>query len=251
MHFIMELTSQDEDLLNESNNNFNSDELTTPGVVVEQLKNIAESGIVEIDWIDLQRALKLRIENVLEHYMERNRDSKDEQYQEPNVEKFNLESSRDEILELIASFNEAPFTIQRICELLHSPFKYYDRVSTFLRGLEKNLRVISSNNWPKSQITTESEEVESPAEQHHKLQPPTSEPRNVDDDHPIEDDPQVEDDHPIEDDLPIEDDRPIEDDHHSGDDNKVGDNHKIEADHEIEADHKIEDENAHQPSSSE
>lgn len=94
----------------------------------------------------------MRLENVLDHYNERDRDGKEEQHQEPNVEKFNLETSRDEILELIASFNEAPFTIQRICELLCSPFKYYDRISTFLRGLEKNLRVISSNNWPKSYV---------------------------------------------------------------------------------------------------
>lgn len=81
---------------------------------------------------------------MLNHYMEKNPDFK-EQYQEPNVEKFDLQTSRDEILELIESFNEAPFTIQRICELLHSPTTYYDRISTFLRGLEKNLRVISPN----------------------------------------------------------------------------------------------------------
>lgn len=178
----MELMNQDEDLLNESNNNFNSDELTTPGVVVEQLRNIAESGNVEIDWFDLQRALKLRLGNVLEHYMERNRDCKEEQYQEPNVEKFDLDSSREEILELIASFNEAPFTIQRICELLYSPLKYYDRVSTFLRGLEKNLRVISSNNWPKCQSTEPRQLGERSAEEQQELkfQPPTIEPQSND-----------------------------------------------------------------------
>lgn len=103
-----------------------------------------------IEWPDLQPALKSRLANVLDQYMERNNDCKDGQYEEPNVEKFNLESSRDEILELISSFTEPPFTIQRICELLCSPFQYYDRVSTFIRGLEKNLRVISSNDWPKS-----------------------------------------------------------------------------------------------------
>lgn len=70
------------------------------------------------------------------------------------MEKFDLKSSREEILELIDSFNEPPFTIQRICELLYSPSKYYDRVSTFLRGLEKNLRVISSNDWPKCPAQT-------------------------------------------------------------------------------------------------
>lgn len=103
-----------------------------------------------MEWPDLQRALNSRLRTVLDHYLERNIDCNEEQYQEPNVEKFNLDNSRDEILELITSFTEAPFTIQRICELLYSPFKYYDRISTFLRGLEKNLRVISSNDWPKS-----------------------------------------------------------------------------------------------------
>jgi len=84
---------------------------------------------------------------VLDHYIERNNECiEDEKYGEPNVEKLNTESSRDEILELMESFNEAPFTIQRICELLNSPLKYYDRLSTFLRALEKNLRVISPNN---------------------------------------------------------------------------------------------------------
>lgn len=53
-------------------------------------------------------------------------------------------------MQMIDFFYEPPFTIQRICELLYSPFKYYDRVSTFLRALEKNLRVISANDWPKS-----------------------------------------------------------------------------------------------------
>lgn len=82
---------------------------------------------------------------------QKQKDCKENQLDEPNVEKFNLDNSRDEIMELIESFTEPPFTIQRICELLSWPLKYYDRVSTFLRGLEKNLRVISSNDWPKSQ----------------------------------------------------------------------------------------------------
>lgn len=108
----------------------------------------------------MQRAIRSRLENVLESYNERT-DCKEGQHEEPNVEKFNLENSRDEILELIASFNEPPFTIQRICELLYSPFKYYDRISTFLRGLEKNLRVISSNDWPKSRVDTKIDETTS------------------------------------------------------------------------------------------
>lgn len=194
---------------------------------VEQLKKIAETGnVVDIEWADLQRSLKTRLEQVIETYQERAQQQRQEQQrqqkqqeerqqqqakdkqqqqnedpqqqqeqaegqryeipqqqedlqkqqQEPqqrqdeleqqpqcpeeqqhldeepqqqqhnyNDDKFDLELSRDELLELIASFSEPPFTIQRICELLYSPFKYYDRTSTFFRGLEKNLRVVSSS----------------------------------------------------------------------------------------------------------
>jgi hypothetical protein len=103
-----------------------------------------------IQWVDLQKSLKTRLEQIIEMY-QKQKDCKENQLDEPNVEKFNLDNSRDEIMELIESFTEPPFTIQRICELLSWPLKYYDRVSTFLRGLEKNLRVISSNDWPKCQ----------------------------------------------------------------------------------------------------
>lgn len=112
------------------------------------IKSVAESGKVDSQWDTLQSLLRQRLDNIIDSYQAR-QETKENQFVEPNVEKFDLKGSREEILELIDSFNEPPFTIQRICELLYSPFKYYDRVSTFLRGLEKNLRVISSNDWPK------------------------------------------------------------------------------------------------------
>lgn len=118
--------------------------------LLASLRDIATSGSVELQWVDLQKSLKTRLEQVIEMYQTQ-KDCKENQLDEPNVEKFNLDNSRDEILELIESFTDPPFTIQRICELLSWPLKYYDRVSTFLRGLEKNLRVISSNDWPKCQ----------------------------------------------------------------------------------------------------
>uniref|UniRef100_A0A6G1SIR3 Serine/threonine-protein phosphatase 4 regulatory subunit 2-A n=1 Tax=Aceria tosichella TaxID=561515 RepID=A0A6G1SIR3_9ACAR len=130
--------------------NEQSPNTTETDPLLASLRDIATSGIVEIQWADLQASLKARLEQVIEMY-QKQKDCKETQLDEPNVEKFNLDNSRDEILELIESFTEPPFTIQRICELLSWPLKYYDRVSTFLRGLEKNLRVISANDWPKSQ----------------------------------------------------------------------------------------------------
>ncbi|XP_078465697.1 serine/threonine-protein phosphatase 4 regulatory subunit 2 isoform X2 [Lampetra planeri] len=38
----------------------------------------------------------------------------------------------------------APFTIQRLCELLMEPKKHYKRTDKFMRGIEKNVLVVSS-----------------------------------------------------------------------------------------------------------
>lgn len=62
----------------------------------------------------------------------------------PNVKPFNFDEMKDEILEKVDHFHETPFTIQRICELITSPYKHYKRADKFMRGLEKNVRVVST-----------------------------------------------------------------------------------------------------------
>lgn len=62
----------------------------------------------------------------------------------PNVRPFNFQEMKSEIIERLESFYGAPFTIQRICELLTSPTKYYRWCDKFMRGLEKNVRVVST-----------------------------------------------------------------------------------------------------------
>nr|CAG4650425.1 EOG090X0BWU [Sida crystallina] len=68
----------------------------------------------------------------------------------PNVEPFHYETMRDKILEQFDSFTCAPFTIQRLCELLCSPRKHYKRTDKFMRGIEKNLLVVSTVDPEKS-----------------------------------------------------------------------------------------------------
>lgn len=62
----------------------------------------------------------------------------------PNVRPFNFQEMKTEILELLESFYGAPFTIQRICELLTSPYRHYRWCDKFMRGLEKNVRVVTT-----------------------------------------------------------------------------------------------------------
>lgn len=75
----------------------------------------------------------------------------------PNVDVFNYETMKTFILEKFDSFAAAPFTIQRICELLTTPRKEYNRIDKYMRALEKNILVVSTIE-PGNRRTTENGE---------------------------------------------------------------------------------------------
>lgn len=56
-----------------------------------------------------------------------------------NVDAFNYDSLKTSLLERFDMFNAAPFTIQRLSELLNEPKKHYCRLDKFMRALEKNI----------------------------------------------------------------------------------------------------------------
>ncbi|KAG7197028.1 hypothetical protein KM043_017561 [Ampulex compressa] len=62
----------------------------------------------------------------------------------PNVEHFNYDTMKSNLLERLESFANAPFTVQRICELLTAPRKEYNRIDKFMRAIEKNILVVST-----------------------------------------------------------------------------------------------------------
>lgn len=57
----------------------------------------------------------------------------------PNVDAFNYENLKAVLLERLDLFNAAPFTVQRLCELLTNPKKHYCRLDKFMRALEKTI----------------------------------------------------------------------------------------------------------------
>ncbi|XP_014239017.1 serine/threonine-protein phosphatase 4 regulatory subunit 2 [Trichogramma pretiosum] len=62
----------------------------------------------------------------------------------PNVEQFNYDIMKRTLIERLESFSNAPFTVQRICELLTTPRKEYNRIDKFMRAIEKNILVVST-----------------------------------------------------------------------------------------------------------
>ncbi|CAK1543172.1 unnamed protein product [Leptosia nina] len=62
----------------------------------------------------------------------------------PNVDPFNYDIMKNSLIERLDTFTSAPFTVQRICELLTCPRKQYNRVDKFMRAIEKNILVVST-----------------------------------------------------------------------------------------------------------
>ncbi|XP_055540403.1 serine/threonine-protein phosphatase 4 regulatory subunit 2 [Wyeomyia smithii] len=62
----------------------------------------------------------------------------------PNVDPFNYHRMRQTLVDRLDAFNSAPFTVQRICELLTEPRKQYTRIDKFMRAVEKNILVVST-----------------------------------------------------------------------------------------------------------
>lgn len=56
----------------------------------------------------------------------------------------------DLILSRVELFEDAPFTIQRLCELLLEPAKHYTSTDKYMRALLKNLLVVSGMHFPQS-----------------------------------------------------------------------------------------------------
>ncbi|XP_051961638.1 serine/threonine-protein phosphatase 4 regulatory subunit 2-A-like isoform X3 [Xyrauchen texanus] len=61
----------------------------------------------------------------------------------PNVEYIPFEEMKQRILKIVNGYNGIPFTIQRLCELLTEPKRNYTGTDKFLRGMEKNVMVVS------------------------------------------------------------------------------------------------------------
>uniref|UniRef100_H9HA43 Serine/threonine-protein phosphatase 4 regulatory subunit 2 n=1 Tax=Nomascus leucogenys TaxID=61853 RepID=H9HA43_NOMLE len=61
----------------------------------------------------------------------------------PNVEYIPFDEIKERIQKIVTGFNGIPFTIQQLCELLTDPRRNYTGTDKFLRGVEKNVMVVS------------------------------------------------------------------------------------------------------------
>ncbi|XP_053608428.1 serine/threonine-protein phosphatase 4 regulatory subunit 2 [Plodia interpunctella] len=130
---------------------------TIPQELNEYLAYVARTGDPVYQWPLVKSLFKEKLLNVITDFYETSPGIDIPPY--PNVDPFNYDTMKNSLLERLDSFTSAPFTVQRICELLTYPRKQYNRVDKFMRAIEKNILVVSTRE-PGSQRHIEPENGE-------------------------------------------------------------------------------------------
>lgn len=113
-----------------------------PPILDQYLNGVAKNGETLFQWSLLKPLIVGKVEQVIEGL--RQGLTSETIPPRPNVENVRFDVMHSRIIESLNKFNGAPFTIQRLCELLNEPKRHYKRSDKLMRGLEKNVLVVST-----------------------------------------------------------------------------------------------------------
>ncbi|RNA06707.1 serine threonine- phosphatase 4 regulatory subunit 2 [Brachionus plicatilis] len=103
------------------------------------LEHVAKTGTYTFPWVKVKKLFITKTKNVLSNL------NLSSSIQTLSPSKMSLVNQlKSQIIERFESFNNAPFTIQRISELLLKPTNNYTQQEKYLRGLEKCLLVVTT-----------------------------------------------------------------------------------------------------------
>ncbi|XP_015228921.1 PREDICTED: serine/threonine-protein phosphatase 4 regulatory subunit 2-A-like isoform X1 [Cyprinodon variegatus] len=105
------------------------------------LWHVAKTGQPMIPWSQFKTYFLFKLDKVMEDFHASSPEERDTH--NPNLEYIPFEDMKKRILKIVDGYNGIPFTIQRLCELLTDPKRNYTGTDKFLRGLEKNVMVVS------------------------------------------------------------------------------------------------------------
>ncbi|CAG6021723.1 unnamed protein product [Menidia menidia] len=105
------------------------------------LCHVAKTGQPMIPWLQFKTYFMFKLETVMDDFHASTPEQRG--LHNPNVEYVAFEEMKKRILKIVDGYNGIPFTIQRLCELLTDPKRNYTGTDKFLRGLEKNVMVVS------------------------------------------------------------------------------------------------------------
>ncbi|XP_066206751.1 serine/threonine-protein phosphatase 4 regulatory subunit 2 isoform X1 [Saccopteryx leptura] len=110
-------------------------------VLDQFLCHVAKTGETMIQWSQFKGYFTFKLEKVMDDF--RTSAPEPRGPPNPNVEYIPFDEMKERILKIVTGFNGIPFTIQRLCELLTDPRRNYTGTDKFLRGVEKNVMVVS------------------------------------------------------------------------------------------------------------
>uniref|UniRef100_A0AAR5PM34 Serine/threonine-protein phosphatase 4 regulatory subunit 2 n=1 Tax=Dendroctonus ponderosae TaxID=77166 RepID=A0AAR5PM34_DENPD len=147
-----------------------------PRELEEYLKFVAKTGDPVYQWPAIRSLFREKLISVITEFYESCTSMEIPPC--PNVEMFNYDLMKTFILEKLDTFASAPFTLQRICELLTSPRKEYTRIDKYMRALEKNILVVSTME-PCGRRTENGESIMNGVESDHETVPEPANEINV------------------------------------------------------------------------
>lgn len=123
---------------------FSENEAAEISLQLEQyLKSIATTGQTLVPWLKLRPLIARKLEFVIGEFL-KGSPAGTGSVAGVNSDCVSFDEMRSRLVNCVNKFNSAPFTIQRLCELLVDPNKHYKTMEKFMRAIEKNLLVIST-----------------------------------------------------------------------------------------------------------
>ncbi|XP_053174415.1 serine/threonine-protein phosphatase 4 regulatory subunit 2-like [Scomber japonicus] len=113
----------------------------TSPVLEQFLCHVAKTGQAMISWSQFKAYFMFKLEKIMDDFQASTPEQRG--LHNPNVEYIPFEEMKKRILKIVDGYNGIPFTIQRLCELLTDPKRNYTGTEKFLRGVEKNVMVVS------------------------------------------------------------------------------------------------------------
>ncbi|XP_076840727.1 serine/threonine-protein phosphatase 4 regulatory subunit 2-A [Brachyhypopomus gauderio] len=110
-------------------------------ILDQLLCHIAKTGETMIQWSQFKSYFLFKLEKVMDDFKASSPEQRGPA--NPNVEYIPFEEMKERILKIVDGYSGIPFTIQRLCELLTEPKRNYSGTEKFLRGVEKNVMVVS------------------------------------------------------------------------------------------------------------
>jgi len=128
------------------------------------IEYVSKTGTYVFPWVSVRKLYLKKLQNVINNLPSSlsmsgienlNSSSSFSLNNTSNNESINIQLIKERIVERMQSFTSAPFTIQRISELLLKPTNHYNRVDKYLRGLEKCIMVVTTVDPQGSKIFLE------------------------------------------------------------------------------------------------